>query len=288
MLAARTHDHQLSSVLVREATELVFSGCRFNGAKPFDLAVEKISSGWCLELATSFQGRLSLPAGLKLFEHRTGAVSLSVDGNLNLPAGRYIFAPQPPTADEIEGARPSIASAKSPKLPAVASASRPLFALSGVRVGWEAEAPHKESFGRAHEEQRADASGGRALLSIGTETPWHRISWPVIVPKQGSYRLRLRYNLSQPESRVQVQVWSLSGQHRDYLCVLPGPKGWSSEREWTVKTIGWREIDAVDAAGRELLIPLEAGRQILTLASPSEGINLDAITLDGTNETTTR
>jgi hypothetical protein len=85
-----------------------------------------------------------------------------------------------------------------------------------------------------------------------------------------------------------VQTWSLSGEHRDYHCVLPGPKGWGGEREWVVKTSGWLEADAVDESGKDVIILLDAGKQILTFASPSEGINLDAITLDGTKKTAAR
>ncbi|MDR0901814.1 MAG: heparinase II/III family protein [Opitutaceae bacterium] len=284
VLAVRTQAGRQASILTRDATKLVFSGCRFDEATPFDLCAEKIATdaGWRIELATPFHGKLSLPAGLTLFDSGAAAVRLPDGARLELPAGRYMLASRPPSAGEIEGARETIPAAP----PAAQPARKP--ALSGARVGWEAEAPRKESFGRAREEQLANASGGRALMSIGTETPWHRISWPVIVPKKGAYRLRLRYNLSQPRCKFLVQAWSMSGEHRDYHCVLPGPKGWGGEREWLVKTSGWREADAVDESGRDILIQLEAGKQILTIASPTEGFNLDAITLDGTKKTAAR
>jgi hypothetical protein len=288
MLAIRSRAGQTASVLARGATELAFADCRFNAEFPFNLAVEKTTSGcWRLEIATSFQGTLAFPADLKLFDAAAAPVPAASGAHLNLSPGRYLLTRQAPSAEEISGARKNAFLSSTPAKSRVTSRKKP--ALSGVRLSWEAEMPRKESFGRAREEANARASGGRALFSIGTETPWHRISWPVIVPKKGVYRLRFRYNLTQPQCKLLVQIRTLSGEHKDYECVLPGPKGWGSEREWVVNTgSSWREADAVDESGQELLIQLEAGKQIFTFASPSEGINLDSITLDGTEKPAAR
>lgn len=272
----------LREVIARGLAKLTLDSGVLTANSPCDLALEATPDGaWRLTLATVFQGRIAPATGWALVTLDPGSEPLPLDGEINLAAGCYALVragKAVPARDETF--ENPFSSAPREPVTAADHAAASLPPASG-RLDWEAETAPIERFGKTQSEPIGTASGGRALLGFGSASRWQTISWRVRVPVAGAYYLKVRYAMGEPVSWITLLADADGSNRQVWRIALNGPRGLSPERGWSVESRGWRESFAGGRDGHPVPISLTAGEHTITLESPSEALNLDALSLVG-------
>lgn len=279
----RRTEKAISSLLASRARKITLPAISLDAESPIEVAWEAAPAGSILSLGTSFQGRITTDKTLTLYDGEGRAVSSP--GALSLAAGTYYLLPDADSLAKVQ----RWAKEKFPGTPApvpfriAAPSAKPTIPRS-VAVTWEAEGMEAQARGNASALARSEASGGKVLANFGSQSPAHSVTWSVTVPQDGLYRLSARYAVGQPQVTFAVLVDGATPSEKAIKSSVSGPAGWGSEKYWTLNAFQWRDEAIRSTDGSEVILPLSAGKHLLTFSHPSAGINIDTLTLSGTAE----
>jgi len=284
LLSIRRVDGKIVSWIVSAATELDSPRVKIQSKSPFTAALENFQEGAILDLGEHFQGTVSVSPGTSLFT--SDGKSLSREDLAKLGAGRYFLGSKPAVAANLQRGAAALfpPHALETNIPVNRLPEQPALSAKH-RIQWEAEENALQTEGDAKVFSRQGASGQKALVNFGSESPAHTVGWVVDVPQAGTYELSARYAVDQPKVNFIVTVDGAAPSQEALNASLPGPKAWGPEKYFVLNIFNWMEIPVAGASGKPLALPLTAGKHEIRLWYPNTGINLDFLTLSGLGST---
>jgi len=275
LVLARHKSGTLADVFVADAVRLELPILKVGFSQPTTVSAVKITDDlWVLDGFTDIPSDKSISPSWKLYVPAGDSwtpVSESTDaGRLLLARGRATMA------DYLRWQTERTTLRDQPKLPVLTRAPLPV-APPASRIAVEAEAFSGQASGQVQVVTKPGNSE-KSLRGFGNETPFHALSWKVMVPVAGTYRLRLRYCTAANGGRVSLLIDGSAPSEGALGMPLPATGGWSVDAD------NWKDVVLASTDGHPVQLSLTAGEHELRLTRPTAALNLDSLELIGGTE----